>query len=446
MKKKNLATWFGMFFAVMLLLTVLSRASDSVNVARVTVEALQNQVIIHQVRGNGKVLGTKETAVFAPAGQRVERILVQEGREVKEGELLLVLSGDTIQKRLSEKKTEIQKKQWELQELSEKAAYSREERANRLKRAQEDYDRAVNNGKINVANASMEANVARQKLQIYYDSVAYDPSRRDTSTEQALRDEIRSRDETVNQVLMNRDQEVAAAERALEDAKMEAAADNSIPLAEKELEILENELGELEELKKSGGEILAPVDGVVKNASVSTGQSTGEEAAIVLYETSGNLRMTGSITQDDLKYVGIGDTAELKGGSGKKVDSAVVEAIREDENDPQKREISVVVPEGTLSVGESVEFTITRKSGPYRTCIPLSGLYEENGTSYVFVTDVRNSVLGEVLTARRVEVTVEDKNEQTAALGEGAVSSDQKIIVSSSRLIENGSRVRLQES
>ncbi len=446
MNRKNLLKWFGMFFMAMLLFTVLSRASDSVNVARVSVSGLQNQIIVHEVRGTGKVLGTRETAVFAPGDQRVGRILVREGQTVQEGELLLVLEEDTILQRIEEKKTEIQEQKWKIEDLKSAAELNGEKKEQALKRAEENYETTVKNGEINLANARMELDVAEQKLQIYFNSVAYDSSRRDGSREQSLRDEIRSREEALVQLIMSTDQETQEAERALEDAKMDSASDSSLSTARSELKELRRELKELQTLKKQGGEICSPVKGVVKSVSVSTGSSTGVEAAMVLYETEGDFRMTGSISAEDLTYVAAGDGIVLKGSSGKNMEDGVVETIGEDETDPAVRIISVTVPAGTFSIGESVDFTVSKKSGPYRSCIPLSGLYAENNQNYVYVVDTENTVLGEVLTARKVSVTVTDKNEQTAALGEGTLSSDQKVIVGSSRLIEDGSRVRLVES
>lgn len=45
----------------------------------------QNQVITHEVTGTGKVMGTRERAVFTQEGQKVEQVYVQEGQNVKKG-------------------------------------------------------------------------------------------------------------------------------------------------------------------------------------------------------------------------------------------------------------------------------------------------------------------------------------------------------------------------
>ena len=79
MKKIKLIKILAGFFALMLLFTFLSRAADSVNVAQVETKTAQNQVITHEVTGTGKVMGTRERAVFTQEGQKVEQVYVQEG-------------------------------------------------------------------------------------------------------------------------------------------------------------------------------------------------------------------------------------------------------------------------------------------------------------------------------------------------------------------------------
>ena len=45
--------------------------------------------------------------------------------------------------------------------------------------------------------------------------------------------------------------------------------------------------------------------------------------------------------------------------------------------------------------------------------------------------------------ARKVSVTVQEQNESYAALGEGAISTDQEVIISSDKAVDDGSRIRL---
>ncbi len=104
------------------------------------------------------------------------------------------------------------------------------------------------------------------------------------------------------------------------------------------------------------------------------------------------------------------------------------------------------MPADSLSIGQSGDFSISKDAGPYSCCVPLSALYSEEGRVYVYVTDTENTVLGTVMVARKVEVTVQDKNQTTAALGEGSLSTDQAVIVQADRELKDGSRVRISEN
>ena len=107
--------------------------------------------------------------------------------------------------------------------------------------------------------------------------------------------------------------------------------------------------------------------------------------------------------------------------------------------------ITVQLPAGTLSLGAAAQLQFTRKSQPYACCVPVSALHLD-GQNQPYVLAVRevNTVLGPQLQAQKVSVTVLDRNETMAAMEEGTVSPQEKIIVSSDRTIEPGSRVRVE--
>ena len=75
MKREKLLKWFAAFFAAMLVFTFLSKAADSVSVAKVLASAPQNQLISHTVSGTEKIESTKETAVFVQEGIKIASFL-----------------------------------------------------------------------------------------------------------------------------------------------------------------------------------------------------------------------------------------------------------------------------------------------------------------------------------------------------------------------------------
>lgn len=480
-KQRKLVKWIVIFFVAMLVFTFLSRAADSLNVANVDTKKMQNQVIAHNVKGTGRVEGTKEQAVFVLAGQKVEQVFAKEGQNVKKGDTLFVLDLDTLQETAEKKQMEIDAALRKTEDLKSADSVKGQKKETEKNRAQQNYNDAIKYGDINMANARMEVDAARQKLQDFYKERAQaqstqnrgDDSLSDGTSahlesgenqediqggtgngtgsytkeqETALLEEIRAKEEALNQVIIARNKEVREAERAVQDAEMEEATDGSLENAEAELAVLQKESGKLQALLEAKGEVKASADGVIKSMGASTGSQTTEEASVILYETGGNLRMTGAVSKEELKYVEIGGKASVKGSSGTEISEAQIETVSEAEEDKDSRQISILLPENTLSVGETAEFLITKEEGPFTTCVPLSALREENGRSFVYVTDMENTILGERLVARKVEVTVRDKNSSYAALEAGSLSSEQQVIVSTDREISEGSPVRLQAS
>lgn len=65
---------------------------------------------------------------------------------------------------------------------------------------------------------------------------------------------------------------------------------------------------------------------------------------------------------------------------------------------------------------------------------------------FVYVLGEKETVLGKQLTAMKHSVTVQEQNEQYAALADGSLSGDEKVIQDSSKAIDEGSPVRLEGS
>lgn len=488
MKREKLLKWFAMFFAAMLVFTFLSKAADSVSVAKVLAAAPQNQIISHTVTGTGKIEGTKENAVFVQEGIKIAQVNIKAGEAVKKGQVLMTLLESSIQESIDKKQDEIQETSLKISDIQSQKSIDDQKKQNSKERAQEDLDAAVGNGDINISNAQNELNIAQQRLDEYRQKKAEaarkeqeqlsgeldfgdgtgdgngdisdgsqnqsgaqngsgdNTTDQDDSQEQALEDDVRAKTEALNQVIMNRNQEVTTADRAKEDAAIPNPQDSTEETLQTQLTNLNEELATLNALLESKGEITAPSDGVVKTVSAQTGGQTVQEAAAVLYDLTGGLSMTGTVTKDDLEYISAGSPVKLEGNSKTVVENATVQSVQEDSANPGSYILTVAVPESELSVGESVDFTVQKDEGPYNCCVPLSALYGEEGREYVLVLDTVDSVLGEVQVARKVSVSVKEKNETSAALEEGALSSSQKVITETDREISDGSRVRLQES
>ena len=483
MKRKMLRA-AGTFFVAMLIFTILSRAADSVNVIQIQTKAPQNQIVTHQVTGTGKVQSSEEMAVFVQENLQVEQVFVYAGQAVKKEDCLLKITEESIRSAKKELEDKAKVLEGQLSDLRSQKKTNDAKRASEQAWAGQSYDLALQSQNISVDNARAEVQIAQQRLDEFYrekeaaeeengftdgnedadnfgtgleglgedfaagDAISAGETAEDasSSTEKALQDDLRGKQEVLNEAIAGRNQTMASAGKAVADANIAEPSDSTPENVKRELENVQEDLGKLENLENTQGNICAEADGMVKSLSVQTGDITGLSAAAVLYILNGDLRITGTISKENVKYVDKESEVEVTNNNNNDISDAKLEIIMENNDDNDIYDIQILIPEETLSIGQSADFSISKDAGPYECCVPLSALYEENGKNYVYVTDTENTVLGTVMVARKVEVSVKDKNQTVAALESGTVSSDQQVITWTSRELKDGSRVRLTEN
>ena len=462
--KKKLIQATCLFFVMMLIFTILSRVSDSVNVIQIQTKNPANQMITHEVKGSGKVEGSQEVAVFVLENLQVEQVMVHAGQTVKKGDILLKLSQNSIQAALKNLDDKIKTLEGQAKDLESQKKVNSQKRAAEQTWAGNSYDLAVQSGNVSVDNARAEVQIAQQRLDEFYrekeaktsgddlsgftdgeegfnDGETTVTQEDDSATETALQDDLRARQEALNEVIAGRNQTLASAGKAVSDASTPEASDSTLENVQRELENARADMEKVTVLQSTEGVISSPSDGVIKSLSVQTGDLTGQTAAVILYSADG-----GTISKDDIKYVSAGTDVKITDNNNNDISGATVENITENKEDNDIRDLSIIMPADSLSIGQSGDFSISKDAGPYSCCVPLSALYSEEGKVYVYVTDTENTVLGTVMVARKVEVTVQDRNQTTAALGEGSLSTDQAVIVQADRELKDGSRVRISEN
>ena len=83
-----------------------------------------------------------------------------------------------------------------------------------------------------------------------------------------------------------------------------------------------------------------------------------------------------------------------------------------------------------------------REIGRYECSIPLSALYQDNSSDYVYLIEEKNTILGVEMTARKQKVKVIDRDASYAALEMDAFTEEDKMIVETDKEIKDGARVR----
>lgn len=167
-EKQKIWKLTGGFFASMAAFTLLSRAAYQHGIAVVTTQAPAGGTISHQVVLTGKTVQNQEQAVTTEAGLRIAGVYVNEGQQVKQGDVLFTLDLDYLDEEILHQKQEMQKQQLSVQDAWSQEAASREQRKNQQSQAQENYNSAVSKAQSAFDRAGEELSQAEQALEDYY--------------------------------------------------------------------------------------------------------------------------------------------------------------------------------------------------------------------------------------------------------------------------------------
>ena len=262
-----------------------------------------------------------------------------------------------------------------------------------------------------------------------------------------LQEEITAKQQAYEDAVTAANDSLRSAGRAIEDANAPEGTDSTGEIDAITREQEELTLQKLETLLEAEGKVTAPIDATVTKINLMTGEKTPDGTAMLLSDTAAGNKLVVQVDESQETYIAKGDDATVK-ANNKKADTLeelTVDSVRTNEENADLLDVTVQLPENSLEAGTSATLESTRISETYDCCSPIQALYEESGKYYIYVLSESSTVLGTELTATRLEVTVLDKNETSAALQPGSLSSDQQVIVSADKAISAGSRVRLIE-
>lgn len=584
LKKEKGRIWklTGIFFAGMLLFTLLSRAVYQHGTAVVTTAAPSSGTINHTVQLTGKTVQNQELAVTTVGGLRIASVCVNEGQQVAQGDVLFTLDLDYLSEAILTQKQEMEKQQLSVQDAWSQNAASQKQRSNQQEQATENYNSAVSQAETALQRASRDLERAKTALENYHNGVtaeeaeenalreacqhakeAYDaaqanlgqlqleieekireaiaraeeerqqaaqtpqhettPQSETTSagetlpqvetvpmaapvsqpepltqeekdaiangvcseyaqrlsdaqsaveqakqamneadaaleayrqeqqngsavrSEQDLLDAVEKAQEVYDDALAALNNAKTVYGRAISSANLPAGTNHSAQIGQITYDQMSLDLSKLEALMDADGKILAPVDGIVTRCNVQTGEKTTDTTSLLLADISQGCRFSGLVTEEQSKYIGVGDLVTLRAGStGKSYKDLPVTTFSTTEEAGGGYRLTVQLPANTLPLGASAELRFTRKSQAYACCVPLSALHlDARNQAYVLVVEQRDSVMGTELQARKVNVTVLEQNETMAALAEGTLHAKDQVIVGSDRAVDGGSRIRV---
>lgn len=331
-------------------------------------------------------------------------------------------------------------------EQGETPASPTQEELNRIEQSVRDrYKIPLENARKKVETAKEEKEAAEQALAQYQQERLSASSASNAQTEQTLIDQVKAAQDAYVDACLAANEAAVTSGRSIAAAGIPNASNSSDRMNEITYEQMELTLEKLEELEQAQGKVYAPADGLVTKVCIQTGEKTGDTTAVLLADLSRGSSFQGEITEEQEKYIGTGDAVTLTGpGKNEKYEDLAVSSVTAKEGSSSVYQVKVQLPADTMEIGAAATLDFVRKSEIYNVCVPLSALHlDEKNQPYVLVVDQVDSVMGTEQKARKVSVTILEKNESYAALAEGAISSQQEIIVSSDKAVDDGSRVRV---
>ena len=261
----------------------------------------------------------------------------------------------------------------------------------------------------------------------------------------ALYDDYKSKEEAYDEAIKQRKSTIQSADRSLEDANTPESVDTASALTEND-DLQEKQLAvdKLQKVMDAGGKVTAPSDGLVTKVNVTTGEATTEDTAIRISDQSAGYKFAATLDKSDAKFLAKDDKVTLDLGNGTSVEGLKIQSIDVSQEDKNSYELTVSIPAKVKKIGTIATLKVEKASKKYDTCVPLTALHSDGDKYYVYVINEKDTILGTETAVDKVQVEILDKNNEQAAI-DGAFSWDQKFVLTSSKTLRDGDRVRLLE-
>ena len=296
-----------------------------------------------------------------------------------------------------------------------------------------------------VETAKKEKEAAEQALMQYQQEQLTAADASGKEQERQLLAAVQTAGDAYEDAVLAANEAAVTAGRAVAAAGISDASDSTLAVGEITVEQMELQLEKLGRLLEADGRICAPSDGLITEIAVNIGERTADTPAVRMADLTKGYRFTAELTKEQETYIGAGDEVTLTDSRRNQLEQLAVESVTADGENEGIYEISVPLPDDTLELGAAAVLDYSSPSQTYAICVPLAALHlDERNQPYVLTYDEQDSVLGKELRARKVSVNILDQNESYAALADGSISSQDEVIVSADKAVDDGSRIRLE--
>ena len=484
-KKNKIIIAFFVFLGLMWLCTVISKSIYASKLPIVSTESIEQKYVEHIVEVDGIVVAGDKNPITALSGLRVDKLMVQAGDRIEEGDVIFTIDMEDLDDILEEKRAEISKIQVQIDTILQNEELARQQKELEEQRAREDYDALAQRQDTLVGRAAEEYSKIEDEIDKQRNE---EIERRKKEAEEKRKAERENRSEDdeddfedgenyyedydnyyegdenfdggiVDEALLEALQQAAYAEadaewerdnamkeagRRVEDTTLPENEDSTLEVIRLELARLQEDLARFQDIKDAEGQIMADQDGLVTDIYINIGGRTSDSAIMLLADDSVPCRFKAVISQEQKKYVGLNDQVALKLDGSSREKDATVDYLEESSSLPGSYDIYIDLPEGTGMPGLSGTMSRSESGEKYPVCVTPQAVHKVDVQSYVYVVKERDGILGKEYYAEQIKVRILDENESWVAV-EGALDKDSIIITSSTKEVGNGDVIRLEE-
>ncbi len=434
-RKRKVIAWFFVFLGGMWLCTVISKSIYASKLPIVSTESIESKYVEHIVNVDGIVVAGEKNPVTALAGLRVEKLMVQVGDQVEEGDVLFTIDMADLVSIMEEKQTAIAKIQKQVDTILANEELERQKKALEEQRAREDYDALARREDTLVGRAADAYSRLEDEM-----GEEGDGNMDGGSVEDALQQAAYAEADAKWQ----RDTAIRDAGRRVEDILTPENEDAALEVNQMELADLSSDLSLYQEIKNGNGEIKAGRGGMVTDIYITTGGRTSDSAVMLLADDSVPCQFKTTLTQEQKKYVGLNDTVSLKLDGSSREKEAVIDYLAESSTAPGSYDVYINLPEGTGVPGMSGTMSHTETGEKHSCCVTPAAVNTVDNRSFVYVVKEREGILGMEYYVEQLSVKIADQNDSWVAL-DAALDKEDMILNSSTQEVKNGTIVRLSE-
>lgn len=489
------------FFIVMAICTLISRAADSVTVPKAKIEAPSSGHLKYRMEGKGSVTASEGTLVTVPEQLRISQT-VPEGTAVEIGASVGTCDMEELNKVIEEEQAKLQKLVLQLQQEQKSgtpdAMTPQSLSAGKaLDFAKSQYEEAEASLSELRQNKEQEAQDRQQEAdgqkQAFYDEWMDAGGEENPEAKAVYEEKANALDESIAQQNESDQAEIKAQEEKTDSLYQALVqAQDAYDIAQKEDEnssvnkqkaketseltqqSIQIDIGqqqkivdELNKIAAAQGQILSPVKGSVAETTLKDGMVTAGQEYVRI--GTGGYQFQASAEMDDLERLKTGDEVTVQfndrtemvkakitqillpkqgnesGGAGASDGSQGEQADTGNTGaSGSLGKIIVKLPDGEYTEGTQGEYSIEKESDiRYNYMIPLNALREDQEGAYCLAAKKKNTILGEEYVAERISLTKKAKDMNKIAV-EGVITEDTKVIVESSKEIQEGDRFQIE--